>query len=152
MSTPTLPLYANSELVAVAFIKAVLGWNGDVGTDLPDVKSWTDGFFVKVNVLGGSPDIYTPQEHPVLEVKCYARPATSGRRSPWPAASNLASAIRTGCFAVKSKPLTLRLPGGYPSAFVHSAYPLVTPRRLPNDDSSFAAYWFDLQLHWKQVD
>lgn len=151
MSIPTLPLRANSELVAVAAIKALLGWTSDVGTELPSPESWSDQCFVLVAPVGGTPDVYTPQEHPVVDVKCFARPMTTSRRPPWPVAASVAAAIRAGCTARLHQPLNLVLPPGYPNAFVHALYVLTTPRRVPGDDSAYAVYSLDMQLHWTPV-
>lgn len=148
MTTPTL--YANTDLVAVSFIKAVLGWTGNVGADLPSPDAWDGQEFVQVTSgVGGTDSIYNPQMHPIVSVKCWARPATTSRRPPWAIANGRAEAIRAGCFAAYRDPVALTLPGGYPAIHVHAAYLLTTPRRLPGDDSSWACFQFNLQLHWK---
>lgn len=141
--------YANIDLVAVAWLKSLLNQTGDIGTELPGPETWTDTTFVQVTTpVGGSSDIYTPQRHPVIGVKCWAKPATTSKRPPWRPANNLAEAIRAGCLGHYQTPLAVALGAGYPSVLVHCAYPLSDPKRLGGDDSSYACFQLDVQLHW----
>lgn len=140
--------HANNDLVAVGFLKAILDQTGGVGLDLPGDASWADTGFVQVTaVVGGSSDIYTPQRHPVVGVKCWAQKQAS-KRPPWQQANNLAETIRAGCQGRYHSPVVPVLPAGYPPVLVHDAYALSDPRRVLGDDSSYAGYQFDLQLHW----
>lgn len=146
--------HANTDLVAVAFLKSVLGWSGGIaaGSDLPDAASWpADGFVQVTSGIGGSSSIYVPRKSPVVSVKCWARSGTNSRRPPWNRANALAERIRAACFDAYSKPVGVTLPAGYPGAAVRSAYLLTEPRRLPGDDSSYACFQFDMQLHWTEV-
>jgi hypothetical protein len=145
----TVTLLANNDLVATGFLKAILGWTSNVGADLPDAASWSpDGFVQITSGIGGSSSVYVPRHSPVVSVKCWARNASASRRPPWPKANNTAEAIRAGCFTAYRRPVAVTLPAGYPGASVHSAYLLTEPMRLPNDDSAYACYQFNLQMHW----
>jgi len=144
--------HANTDLVAVAFIKSILGWTGNVGTDLPDAASWDpDGFVQVTSGIGGSSSINVPMNSPVVSVKCWARPQNNSRRPRWNQANRIATAIKAGCFAAYHVPVGVTLPAGYPAAAVRTAYLLTEPRRLPGDDSSYACFQFDMQLNWTEV-
>lgn len=149
--------YANTDLVAVSFIKSLLNQTGGVGTELPgrtqgQPESWASTGFVQVTSgVGGSSDIYTPQKSPVVGVKCWAV-APGNRRVPWQMANNLAETIRNACYGAYRNPVAVALPTGYPSVLVQAAYLLTEPRRLPGDDSNYACYQFNLQLHWKATE
>lgn len=145
-------LHANTDLVAVAFIKAILDWTGNVGADLPDAKAWDpDGFIQVTSGIGGSSSINVPMRSPVVSVKCWARAAENSRRPRWNQANRLAEAIRAGCFAAYDNPVSVSLAAGYPGAAIRTAYLLTEPRRLPGDDSSYACFQFDMQLNWTEV-
>lgn len=144
-------LFANNDLVTVAFLKAALGVAGGVGLELPGDTSWTDTGFIQVTtVVGGTSDIYTPQRHPVMGVKCWAQ-KVSGRRPPWQQANQLAEQIRAACRGRFASPVSPVLPTGYAPVLVHDAYALTDPRRVLGDDSAYAGYQFDLALHWTPV-
>lgn len=147
--------HANTDLVAVAFIRTVLGWSGSVaaGSDLPDASSWeaSSGFVQVTSGIGGSSSILVPRKSPVVSVKCWGRAASNSRRPPWNRANAIAENIRAGCFDAYQKPVGVTLPAGYPGAAVRSAYLLTEPRRLPGDDSAYACFQFDMQLHWTEV-
>lgn len=140
--------YANNDLVCVGFLKAILNQTGGVGLDLPGDTSWAATGFVQVLTgVGGTSDIYTPQRHPVIGVKCWAQ-KPGGRKPPWEQANNLAETIRAACQGRYHTPVGVGLPAGYPPVLVHDAYALTDPRRVLGDDSSYAGFQFDLQLHW----
>lgn len=143
--------YANNDLVSVAFLKAILGQTGGIGLDLPGDDSWADTGFVQVLTgVGGTSDIFTPQRHPVIGIKCWAQ-KTGGRRLPWEQANNLAETVRAACRGRYHTPVAVTLAAGYPPVLVHDAYALTDPRRILGDDSSYAGFQFDLQLHWTPV-
>jgi len=141
-------LYPNNDLVAVAFLKAVLGWEGNVGTELPGDESWVASGFVQATVVCSTSNPNLVAKAPVISVKCWARNAGNSRRPPRDKANNLAETIRASCFHAYQVPVTVTLPGNYPDAHVRSAYLLGEPIYLPNDPSSFACYQFNLQLKW----
>ncbi len=150
----TIIAHANTDLVAVALLRTLLGWSGGVaaGSDLPDAANWpAEGFVQVTSGIGGSPSVNVPRRSPVVSVKCWARPPKNSRRPPWNEANALAERIRAGCFDAYHKPVGVTLPAGYPSAAVRTAYLLTEPRRLPGDDSSYACFQFDMQLHWTEV-
>jgi hypothetical protein len=139
---------ANSELVAVAFLQAVLGQSGGVGAKLPgDTSSWADTGFVKILGLGGSPNPYAPLRRPVLDIQAKWI-ALNSKQPPWAKAAALAERIIAGCYGAYQQPVEAVLPDGYEHAFVQSAYALTEPRRVGGDDSNIATFQFDLQLNW----
>ena len=141
-------LYPNNDLVAVGFLRAVLGWESNVGTELPGDDSWIATGFVQATVVGGSSNPNLQAKAPVISVKCWARNPGNSRRPPRNKANNLAETIRAGCFHAYQVPVTVTLPGGYPGAHVRSANLLGEPIYLRGDDSSFACYQFNLQIKW----
>lgn len=144
-------LLPHNELVLEAWIQAVLGQVGGVGSKLPgDASSWAKSGFVQIAVVGGSSSPYMPVKSPVFGVKCTAV-APNGRRPPWDQANQLAERIRAACFTAQQLPVEVALPDGYQHAAVRSAYLLNEPRRFGGDDSAYARYVFDLQMHWTAV-
>jgi hypothetical protein len=145
---PTTLNRANSELVAVAFLKAILGQTGGVGTKLPgDQSSWAATGFAQVAGVGGSPNPYAPLRRPVVGVTAWAV-APGSKQPPWNVAADLAERIVAGCYGAYQSPVEAILPAGFERAFVQSAYALTEPRRIGADDSSFARFVFDLQVNW----
>ena len=151
----TLP--PNSELVAVAWLGTVTGMSpGMVATQLPaDQSAWSANGFVTIGggdgsggaVIGGQPNLYMPLRAPVLSVHCWAVTPGSAK-PPWGKAAHLAELIVVGCYGETSMRRALTLPGTYADARVNEAYPLNEPRRIPGDQSGYAHYQMDLQLHW----
>lgn len=142
----------NSSLVAVAFLRGLLGQSGGVGTRLPakvdgKPETWADTGFVQVTPIGGSPDPYALHYSPVLSVRCWAV-APGSKQTPWNAANQLAERIRVGCYRVRSAPPVVQLGGSYPTCYVQSAYLLSEPTPVQADDSHYAIYRFDMQVHW----
>lgn len=148
MTTLLLP---TNELVASAWIQAVLNQVGGVGSKLPgDQASWKDTGFVQIAIVGGSSSPTMPVKSPVIGCKCTAV-NPGGRLPPWDQANQLAERIRAGCFTAQQAPLEVTLHAGYMHAAVRSAFLLNEPRRLGGDDSAYARYQFDLQMHWTAV-
>lgn len=136
MTTPVLR--ANNEMVAIAFLKSIVG--DRVATTLPkDITGWVAGGFCTVDTVGGTPNIYLPLREPVMGVECWAvNPAS--QKPPWNKASSLAQAIQDACWDHPRLPRTLVLPNGYPLVQVKGAYLTGDPRRVPDDPSSYARY------------
>lgn len=139
---------ANSELVAVAFIQSILGQPGGVGARLPgDTSSWAKTGFVKLAVVGGSPNVYGPLRRPVVDVQAKWI-APNSVQPPWYLANDLAERILAGCYGAYQNPVEAILPAGFERALVQSAYALTEARRMGGDDSNIATFQFDLQLNW----
>lgn len=141
-------LRANTELVAVAWLRGVAGLSSSmVATTLPtDNSSWAASGFVTVRAVGGAPGIYVPLRSPVVTVDAWGvNPGSS--KPPWFQAAALLEAVDLGCRAADvSRELTL--PSGYPGARVLTAYLLSEPRRAYGDQGDYAHYIADLALHW----
>jgi len=147
MPTTTLKK-ANSELVAVGFLKNILDQAGGIGARLPgDTASWARTGFVQISVVGGSPNVYAPLRRPVIDVRAkWIAPAS--KQPPWYAANDLAERIIAGCYGAYQQPVEAILPDGFERAYVQCAYPLTEARRIGGDDSNIATFQFDLQLNW----
>lgn len=144
-------LHVDSELVGVAWVKAALGWSGNVGTELPgDQSSWAELGFVQMSVVGGSESPDLSFGAPVFAVDCWAVVPNS-RRPPWNMASQLCTLIKKAAFDAHVSPLLVTPPGGYASAAVRSAVAQTVPIRMLDDPSSFARKRFHLQMWWTEV-
>lgn len=165
MTTPTLPLLATSELVAIAWIGSIpalaaLGGTQLVATTLPaDVTPggkpapWVKTGFVTVSVVGGSPDIYLPVKKPVIQVDTWATDPGSNK-PPWWMANVLAETIRYATLQRAGINRSLSLGANrvsYPGAVVTSAYFLTEFRRMYSDAADYAQYSADLQLCWQTI-
>jgi hypothetical protein len=140
---------ANSELVASAFIAAVLGDSSIVGTTLPrDNTTWSTSGFAQIVVAAGIPEIHVPVRRPVIGVQCWASPSGSSTKPPWGKAATLAELILAGCYASSGATRTLTLPAGFNAVRMFSAWPITEPRRMPSDVSSYARYGFDMRCDW----
>jgi hypothetical protein len=139
---------ANTDLVTVALIQAILGQSGGVGAKLPgDAASWAKTGFVQIVTVGGTPNVYAPLRRPVVDVR--AKWITPNSKQPdWFAANALAERILAGLWGQSGEPREVVLPAGFERAFVQSAYALTEPRRIGGDDSSIATYQFDMQINW----
>jgi len=116
-------------------------------------------------VVGGTPEALIPVARPVLSVHCWGvngtpsykdgnpNPAWSwSNKPPWNRTAQLAEQIRAAALRTSyDGGLTKQVPmlaGGYAHAYVHAAYLLTEPRRIPGDVASYAHFQFDLQLVW----
>jgi hypothetical protein len=151
MTTPALR--ATPELVAIAWLKTVLG--DIVATTLPKPTAnglaWETTGFVTLITAGGSPNQYVPLRDPVMGVDCWAANSQS-QKPPWNRAACLAEAIQAACYDHPAIPQTVTLPTGYPAARVLSAYTTGEHRRINDDASSYARYSIPgLVIAWTEV-
>lgn len=148
----TVTLRATPELVAIAWLKGIVG--DRVSTTLPrssaSNSTWAASGFVTVATVGGVPDMYVPMRNPALSVDCWATNPESNK-PPWGKASWLADLILAGCLDHEGTPRLLTLPGAYPQARVLSAHPVYEPRRVPDDEASYARMNLGLLFHWVEV-
>lgn len=146
--TAALPLRANHDLVAVAWLKLAVPGIG-VATSLPAVDSaLRTGGFVRALTVGGSPDLYVPMRAPVVSAECWAAPAVDGStKVPWGRANALAEAVVAATYNPALMGVELDL-GDYPSARVHTVVALSEPRRIENDPANWARYDVDLLFRW----
>jgi hypothetical protein len=161
VTTPaTIPLAANDELAAVAWISSITGFTpAMVGTALPppvgpgDTPApWIGTGFVTVSVVGGSPDPLLPRNEPVIGVECWAT-APGSNRPPWQLAMALASAITLATWNTRniSRRLIPDVNGvEYPPVTVQGAKMLTAFRRLYSDEADYACVSGDLWLSWVQ--
>jgi hypothetical protein len=144
--------HPTSDLVAVSWLRQLPSVLAGVATELPrDTATWAEHGFIQVGTVGGTPDMYLPIAQPALSVDCWAVGSGSGK-PPWNKANQLAEQIRAATYnqdAVDN--LLVTLPAAYNNARVFNAYLLTEPRRIFDDEGSYARYQFDLQLHWVEV-
>lgn len=141
---------ANTELVAVAWLSSATGIEaGQVATTLPsDTAAWeTNGFVHVVGTVGGSPQLDYALREPVVQVDAYAVNPGSGK-PPWGKAASLMELLVAATYDEAGLQRVLTLRPGYPQARVLTAHFMSEPRRMPNDESSFARFQADLVLHW----
>lgn len=161
MTTPSLPLRATDELVAVAWIGTIPGLSpGMVGEQLPEdvnsngtVAAWVSTGFVAVSVVGGTPSDLLPVNQAVMQVDCWATMPGSNK-PPWFKAAAISRAILRATWDRYriSRPLTITVNGiAYPSAVVQSAYMATSFRRVYDDAGDYARYSGDLALTWVTV-
>lgn len=158
MTTPALPLEANDETVAVAWLASIPGLStAMVGPVLPpDVDPdgsqapWIQTGYVSVAVVGGNPDPLLPVSRPVIQVDCWAA-VPGSNKPPWNMALALSRVVlratwsRTGI----PRPLTPTVNGvAYPTAVVQAATVVTSFRRLYDDQADYARVQGDLQLSW----
>ncbi len=144
----TAPLVVpTTDLVAVAWLRGVPGVPSTaVATTLPsNTSTWAASGFVQVTTTGGTPNPHLPVRRPVVGVDCCAV-APGSARPPWGRANSLAEAIRAGTFGAAGRVVALSVGGLH--ARVLEAYLLSEPRRVTDDEGSYARYSFDLSLAW----
>lgn len=152
-------LRPNSELVAIAWLKGIPGLpTNAINTTLPkDNSTWAASGFVQVPfVVGGNPDFYIDVQRPVVQINFWAV-NLNGSKPPWGKASHLAGLVIDATWRAENeltsaqRTVSMHVPG-YKQAHVFSAYFLMEPRKIPDDDARFALYSGDLQMHWKVVE
>lgn len=142
------PFAPNSELVGVAWVKSLAGIDpGQVAMTLPEVAAtWESLGFVELTLVGGSPGRENALREPVFQVDAWANNGTSSK-APWGKAFTLAEAVLAGTYGEVAR-RTLVIPGNFTQARVLSAYALSEPRRIEDNNASYAHVQFDLQLVW----
>lgn len=158
MSTPTPPLEATDELVAVAWLASAPGLSPVmVGTTLPpDINPdgspapWLKTGYITVSVVGGNPDPLLPVSRPVIQVDCWAT-VPGSNKPPWNLAAALSRAVLRATWDRHRIPRALTPTAGgvtYPTAVVQSATIATTFRRMYDDDADYAHLSGDLHLSW----
>lgn len=146
--TAAIPLRANADLVAAAWLRLAVPGIG-VATTLPSVTAAmrTDGF-IRVLTVGGSPDVDNAFRAPVVAAECWAAPATEGSaQPPWGRANSLAEAVVAATYDRALMNVVLPL-GDYPDVRVRTVVALSEPRRVENDPANYARYDVDLAFTW----
>lgn len=148
---PAGPYLPTSDLVAVAWLKAVAGLNpASVATTLPsDPTTWADEGFVQAQTVTGVADVDLPQwRRPLVQVDCWANAGTSNK-PPWNKAARLAELVRAATEGPTGRVVTL--PGDYLDARVLSVYLETEPRRIEDDPAGYARLSLDLHVDWARV-
>jgi hypothetical protein len=153
---PTIAKRATTDLVAVAWLKGLVG--DIVATTVPRNDTVAASGFVTVHASGGSSNMYVPVREPVVLIDCWWA-ATDSVKPPFAKASALAEAIVAGCHDHRGTPRLLALPTGYPGARVLSAHVVQDPKRpvvsgggeSSADLGSWARIILAVQFHWIEV-
>ncbi|MFC8077521.1 hypothetical protein ACFUN8_18540 [Streptomyces sp. NPDC057307] len=153
-----MPLeYANSELVARAYVKS-LGITG-CNTTLPqNPANWGGDTFVVLSVTGANIHPEFRLRMPVITAECFAtklanpKPDGVTTQSPdWAKACDLAEKIVMGCYD-DFVPVDIALGvTGAPAARIYNVGLIGEPRRVPDDQSGYAKYTVDFQIKWAQL-
>lgn len=151
-----IPTLANSELVTVAAIKAVVtAYDVGAGTTLqgPDPESgalsWGDTGFVTTAVVGGNVNGTVPMRRPVMSVDVYAT-NVGKNRPPWNKANGIVELILAACqqYALKQAEFVVSLPSGYPACRVAEMTAITEPERRTSDEANYAHYGFQMAVSW----
>lgn len=138
-------LNPTSELVAIAWLQAVLG--SPVGRDLPeDSADWGDIAFTQVRAVGGSPQIHIPQRQPVISLDFWASNKGSPR-PPWNRSAQAAELVWLATQAPDAKRQVV-IGGDYRNATIQTIYALTEPRPILSDVAGYAHTQFDMALYW----
>lgn len=142
-----MSLRPNSDLVVATWLGGLAGLNSQmVVSTLPqDNTTAAASGLVQYTVVGGSPNVYLPQNAPVVRIDCWALNAGSVR-PPWGKANQLAEIVKANSYL--APPRLVTLPSGYTGARILSIVPLSEPRRVLGDPGNFARYTMDLRLFW----
>jgi hypothetical protein len=158
VSTPALPLEANDENVAVAWIASITGLStAMVGPVLPpDVDEngapapWLITGYITVAVVGGNPDPLLPVSRPVVQVDCWAT-LPGSNKPPWNLALALSRVVLRATWDRRRipRPVVPVVNGvAYPMCVVQGATVVTSFRRLYDDQADYAHVSGDLQLSW----
>lgn len=157
MTTPLIPKRANAELVALAYLKAmVAAYDTVVGATLqgPDPEtmrlSWTRGGFIQASGITGSIDMYVPVRQSVVSLDVFAAPTGTSKRPPWGLAFSVAELVVACTFdtALHDTHSVVTLPTGFPQARVTGFRALTEPTRRTSDPADWAHVGMDVELSW----
>ena len=153
----TIPRRANPEIVAAAYIRAmVAAYDTAVGAVLqgPDPETgritWSTAGFIQVSGITGAIDPYVPVRHSVVSLDVWAAPPGQSKKPPWGLAFALAELVIASTFDTLTHDThaVVTLPTGYPDARVTGFRALTDPARRPADPSDYARVGFDCELAW----
>lgn len=155
MTLPVL-LSPNTDLVAVAWLRRipkVADYGVGVATSLPaDDAPLRERGFIRVTVVGGTPDLYVPLRRPIVAAECFAAPAEGSSKVPWARAGQLAEWVWESTYDGAMRDLPLDMPqDGYGRARVLTVSALTEPRRVPGDEAGYARFDVELELNWTGV-
>lgn len=139
------------EQIAVTWLGTVPGVPlGKVATTLPaDTAAWATEGFLTVLSVGGPGAVYVPVRSPVVQVDAWANNPDSSK-PPWGKAGHLIGAVIERTFT-DTQPGEFLVMAGFRSVRLMSVFPMTEPRRIPDDESSFARYQLDLTFSYVLV-
>jgi len=158
MTTPlTIPRRANPELVAAAYVRAIVAaYDTAVGAVLqgPDRETgritWSSAGFLQITGITGAVDPNVPIRRSVVSLDAWAAPVGQGKRPPWGLAFALAELIIAATYdtTLHDTHAVVTLPTGFPQARVTGFRALTEPARRPADPSDYARVGFDAEFFW----
>lgn len=158
MTAPVIPLRANAELVAGAYLRATLAaYATAVGAVLqgPDpatgAVTWGKTGFVQLTSIPGSTiDINVPVRHTVVSIDVWATNRGESKKPPWNLAFSIAEAVVAATYDTQAHEThaVVTLPAGYPQARVLEFSALTEPGRRPSDPADFARVGLDVRIAW----
>lgn len=149
-------LLPNTDLVAVGWLRRnakFVDKGIGIATRLPSDSAALRAGFIVVSTVGGTPMPDLPLRQPVVQVSCWASPASdASQKTPWNHASQLAEWCWEQTFdrTQQNVDLSFSLPG-YAHARVMSVVALTEPRRMEGDEGLDARVDIELQFYWTGV-
>lgn len=147
-----MALRPTSRLTGVGWLRLAVT---DVRVDdrLPDpidTALRTDGF-IRVAVVGGSPEMYVPARGAVITAECWIAPSATTGEPSWSTVEQLAERVVAASYdpALTGRLLDLTGFGDYAPARVTSVAALSEPVRRDDDPSDFARFDVDLLINWR---
>jgi hypothetical protein len=141
-------------LVANAWLRLITSLpTSCLGPTLPPARrpgsppDWVTHGFIQHTVVGGSPNVYVPIRHSVLQLDCWAI-TLDDRSPPWGIASNLAESVWAGSYADEFQNRELTVPAGYVVPRLMTTYLVSEPRKVNEDAAGLAHFQFDVQFNW----
>jgi hypothetical protein len=152
-TAPSALKHASATLVALAWLETITGLptgsNGkkQIATTLPPVERWKDTGFITVGPLfPGTPEMYVPLEHPIVQFDCWAVHRNS--KAPNDGLANeLAESIREAANATMfDAPPEVTLKPGVRPVWLSQVYIVRGVVRVPDDH--YAHYTLDVHIGW----
>jgi hypothetical protein len=140
-------------LVANAWLRLISGLPAScLGPTLPPARrdpapAWITNGFIQHTVVGGSPNIYVPIRHSVIQLDCWAV-TLDDRMPPWGLASRLAEDVWAGSYRDEFQNQILAVPPGYVPPRLLTVHPLTESRKINEDAAGYAHFQFDVQFNW----
>lgn len=150
--------YANSTMVAAAWINSVPGLSADgvaCASELPDDVAVLESGFVVVTVVGGDSSGYETVGRPICQVDVYAQKNGSAL---WTRGQNIVQTIKAAARADRYKEVSRLLPMSvrgisYGTAMVLECGGVVMTeeRKLYGDVGQAARWQFDMDFVWTVI-
>jgi hypothetical protein len=146
--------HASTTLVALAWLRTIAGLPANsagvkqVAATLPALERWKDTGFVSLGpVFGSARELYTPLEHPVVQLDFWAVHATS-KKAHYGLANELAEIVREAIDLTTFNGVPeVTMPVGVRPVWLSSIYSVSGVRDIP-DPNNYAHYAMDVHIGW----